>query len=566
MENKPWLQQYTHGVPATINPDSFSSLTHFFEKYAQDFADRPVFSSFGVSLTYRAMQKEVCDFAAFLQQKWHLKKGDRVAIMMPNVLQYPIAIFGAFKAGLIVVNVNPLYTAPELAQQLSDAGAETIVVLENFVACLEKALPKTQIKNVVVAKMGDLLGWKGGFYNFVTKYCKRKVPPYHLKNFISFKAALSIGRKLACVDVPMNNGDIAFLQYTGGTTGRSKGAMLTHRNLIANVLQCVSWIRDVKAQYSGVLIGALPLYHIFSLTVCGMCIFPMGASTLLIANPRDTVSFIRSIRRCNMTMMIGLNTLFNSLLNHPAFSKVDFSRLKLTISGGMAMQKPVAERWQKVTGVPVLEGYGLTESSPVITLCPANLMHFTGSVGVPVPSTDVVIRDQTDHDVAFNQVGEIWARGPQVMQGYWHAERETMHALDENGWLRTGDIGYMDERGFVYIVDRKKDMVLVSGFNVYPNEVEAVIASHPSVRAVAVIGVPSEKTGEALKAFVIKRDPQLTDKDIIQFCRQSLTGYKIPHQIVFRDTLPTSPVGKILRRELREMESVVDKQSAGVIV
>lgn len=562
MESKIWQQQYTHGVPYTINPDAFSSLTHFFEKYAADFSDRPVFTSFGVSLTYAEMKSLVDDFAAFLQQKWQLKKGDRLAVMMPNVLQYPVAIFGAFKAGLAVVNVNPLYTVPELVFQLNDSGAETILLLENFAGCLEAALPQTSVKNIIVAKVGDMLGLKGCLYNFIARRVQRKVPSYRLPTAVTFKQVLSTGKQLTFVDVPLENGDTAFLQYTGGTTGRSKGAVLTHRNIIANVLQCVSWIRDVKAQHNGVLIGALPMYHIFSLTVCGICVLPMGASTVLIANPRDTAAFIKAIRHCGVTMMIGLNTLFNSLLNHPQFTTIDFSRLKLTISGGMAMQKSVAERWHTVTGIPVLEGYGLTESSPVITLCPTNMTHFTGSVGVPVPSTEVVIRDEAGHDLGVHQSGEICARGPQVMKGYWHNDRETHQVIDDAGWLHTGDIGYMDERGFIYIVDRKKDMVLVSGFNVYPNEVEAVIASHPGVQLVAVIGVPCEKTGEALKAFIIKKDPNLTAADLITHCRKSLTGYKVPHLFEFRDSLPLSPVGKVLRRELRNAEKKVPELSS----
>lgn len=551
--HKVWLRQYTPGIPETINPDTFSSLVHLFEYYASEFSNRPVFTNYGVSLTYQGMREQVDAFAAFLQQQLQLQKGDRFAIMMPNILQYPVAIFGALKAGLIVVNVNPLYTGPEIAQQLNDSGTTTILVLENFANHLEKALPQVQLKNILIAKIGDLLGVvKGPLYNFLLRYVQKKIPHYALPHVIFFKEALARGKKLSFDVVALENTDIAFLQYTGGTTGRSKGAVLSHRNIIANVLQCVSWIYDVKAQHHGVLIGALPLYHIFSLTVCGMCIFPMGASSVLVTNPRDMSAMIKAIRHCHMTMMIGLNTLFNGLLNHPAFKKVDFSRLKLTISGGMAMQKTVADRWHDVTGVPVLEGYGLTESSPVLTLCPVTQTHFTGSIGLPVPSTEIVIRDEAKHDLFFHKVGEIWARGPQIMKGYWHAEDETKNVIDHNGWLRTGDIGYMDENGYVYIVDRKKDMVLISGFNVYPNEVEAVIASHPGVQTVAVIGVPSEKTGEALKAFVIKKDPNLTKAALIAFCRESLTGYKIPHVIEFRESLPMSTVGKVLRRELRE--------------
>src|SRR3990167_2321379 len=555
MDIKPWFNQYTHDVPATIDPDSFASLTELFEKYANDFSNRPVFTSFGVSITYSQMKILVDDFAAFLQQKLKLKKGSRFAIMMPNILQYPIAIFAALKAGLIVVNINPLYTGPEVAKQLNDSGAETILVLENFADHLEQALLDIKLKNIIITQIGDLLGFfKGHLFNFVVRYCKKQVPHYNLPQSHCFKKALSLGKKLTFHNVDIKNTEMAFLQYTGGTTGSSKGAMLSHRNIIANVLQCVTWIHDVKEQYYGVMIAALPMYHIFSLTVCGICIFPMGASSLLIANPRDMYGFIKAIRHCKMTIMVGLNTLFNGLLNNEQFKSVDFSRLKLTIAGGMAMQKAVANRWKKVTGITVLQGYGLTESSPVITLCPVNMTEFTGTIGVHVSSTDVVIRDENNHDLSFNQRGELCARGPQIMMGYWHNEAETKNVIDEHGWLKTGDIATMDEKGFVYIVDRKKDMVLVSGFNVYPNEVEAVMTLHPGVLMVAVIGVPNEKTGEALKAFVIKKDPSLTKEELIAFCHKSLTNYKIPHFIEFRDQLPLSPVGKVLRRELRDEE------------
>ncbi len=553
MENKIWLSQYSPDVPATIDPDQFSSLSSFFEKYAEDFSQRPVYTNFGTTISYAEMKSAVRDFAAFLQNNWGLKKGARIAMMMPNILQYPICIFGALKAGLVVVNINPLYTAPELVKQLQDSGAEAIIVLENFADHLAEALPHTEVAHVMITKIGDLLGnIKGALFNFVTRYIEKKIPYYKLPKAIFLKEAIQLGKSLSFAEINIQNTDTAFLQYTGGTTGRSKGAVLSHRNIIANVMQCVSWIHDIKEQNHGVLIGALPLYHIFSLMVCGVSIFAMGASTLLITNPRDTRAFVKALKHCKMTMMIGLNTLFNALLNNPDFKKVDFSKLTLTISGGMAMQKAVADRWQAVTGIPVLEGYGLTESSPVLTMCPTNSTHFTGSAGLPVPSTEVVIRDEDGHDLPFNQQGEICARGPQVMKEYWRQPDETRHVLDEHGWLRTGDIGYMNERGFVYIVDRKKDMVLISGFNVYPNEVEAIIASHPDVKEVAVVGVPSSKTGEALKAFVVKRDPDLTEAELIAFCRKSLTAYKIPHVIEFRDTLPLSNVGKVLRRVLRD--------------
>lgn len=551
-EKKVWLKSYTADVPETIDPDVYPSLSAFFEDYANRFADRAAYTSFGVTLKYADVMQLADNFSAFLQQKLGLKKGDRIALMMPNILQYPVAIIGAIKAGLIVVNVNPLYTVPELVFQLTNAGAETIVVLENFADKVQGALPQTTLKNIIIAKIGDLLGEvKGRIFNAVSRYVKNAIPDYDLPSAIFFKQALHDGHGLSFEPVVQQNTDIAFLQYTGGTTGRSKGAMLTHRNIIANVLQCCVWIHDVKEQHHGIVLAALPMYHIFSLTVCGMSIFAMGASSLLIPNPRDLNAMMKAIVKVKLTMVIGLNTLFNAMLHHPLMNAVDCSQLKLTISGGMAMQKSVAEHWQEVTKNPVLQGYGLTESSPVITLCPINMTHFTGSVGLPISSTDIIIRDEIGNTLSFNQIGEICARGPQVMKGYWHTEEETDHVLDKNGWLHTGDIGYMDEKGYVFIVDRKKDMVLVSGFNVYPNEIESVIGAHPDVQTVAVIGVPNEQTGEALKAFIIKRNPALDADDIIAFCRKSLTGYKVPKLIEFRDELPLSPVGKVLRRELR---------------
>ena len=557
VENKVWFQHYTHGVPETINPDIFSSIPDYFEKAVCDFSERPIYTCFGVTLTYQTASQLTNNMAAFFQQTLGLKKGDRIALMMPNILQYPLAIMGALKAGLIVVNVNPLYTAHELAEQLKDSGAQTIIVLENFANKVQEALSHTDIKNIIITKIGDLLGAvKGAVYNIVSRYIKRVIPSYDLPTAIFFSDVLKKGALLSLIPVAIQNTDVAFLQYTGGTTGRSKGAMLSHRNIISNIIQCAVWINDVKEQNHGIILAALPMYHIFSLTVCAFSIFPMGASSLLIPNPRDLPALMKAMASVKLTMVIGLNTLFNAMLNSPKINSIDFSALRLTISGGMAMQKLVADRWQQVTGIPVLQGYGLTESSPVITLCPASMTHFTGTVGLPVPSTEVVIRDEAGHDLAFNETGEICARGPQIMLGYWHADRETHQTIDQDGWLYTGDIGYMDENGFVFIVDRKKDMVLVSGFNVYPNEVEAVLASHPGVQTVAVIGVPSEQTGEALKAFIIKRDPALTTEELIAFCRKSLTGYKIPKMIEFRDELPLSPVGKVLRRELREQEKV----------
>jgi long-chain acyl-CoA synthetase len=554
---KVWLKSYPPDVPETLNVDTYHSINEAMEIYCQQFSNKPAFTNFGVTITYQDLEKMTKQFAAFLQQHLKMKKNDRFAIMLPNVMQFPIAMFGALRAGLIVTNINPLYTAHELAFQLQDSGATGIIVLENFAHELSLALPKTEIKHVIVARMGDCLGWiKGCIANFVVKYIKHLVPAWEIADTIDFTDALKIGKSLTLEKVAIGAEDVAFFQYTGGTTGVAKGAMLTHRNIIANVTQCLAWVKSVLTVGRETVVTALPLYHIFSLTVCCFCFMTIGSKCLLITNPRDLKGFIKTLRKVPATIFIGLNTLFNGLLHHPHFADIKLSSFKLVIAGGMAMQKAVADEWQKRTGTVILEGYGLTEASPVISINPITVKSFTGSIGLPVPDTDVVIRDDVGNDLPLGKAGELCVRGPQVMRGYWQKPEETALVIDKDGWLRTGDIAQMDERGFLYLLDRKKDMIIVSGFNVYPNEVEEIIASHPGVREVAVIGVPSEKTGEMVKAFVVKKDPKLTAEDLINYCRGQLTAYKVPKQIEFRDHLPKSNVGKVLRRALRDEATV----------
>ncbi len=549
---KIWLKSYPPQVPETINPDAYRSLAELFEKTTAKFKDEVAFSNFGARLTYGDLEALSRHFASYLQQL-NLKRGDRIAVMLPNCLQYPVVIFAILRAGFTVVNLNPLYTAPELIERLSDSGATAIVVMENFAHTLQNALSETQIQQVIVTAMGDLMGAvRGCVVNLVVRYLKKLVPRWQIKKAIRFKEALYKGQQTEFVTVDINNSDIAFLQYTGGTTGAPKAAMLTHRNMVANILQCVAWMKMSTSEREDIVLGALPLYHIFSLTVCCLTFMMMGAECLLITDPRDLKSLIKVLAKRPVTIFIGINTLFNGLLNHPDIKKARFDRLRLIVGGGMAMQKSVAERWRKVTGVPILEGYGLTEASPAVSFNPANMDHFTGSIGLPFPGTDVVIRDDQRRDLPIGEAGELWVHGPQVMKGYWRSPEETREVIDENGWLRTGDVVRMDERGFIYLVDRIKDVIVVSGFNVYPTQIEQVIASHPGVQDVSVIGIPSEKTGEAVKACIVKKDPALSKADIVTFCRKSMTGYKIPKIIEFYDDLPKSHVGKVLRRSLRD--------------
>jgi long-chain acyl-CoA synthetase len=546
-----WLKSYPAGVPADIDPNQYRSLIELFDSSIKQFADRPAFHSMGKGITFAELERQSRDFGAWLQSKG-LAKGARVAIMMPNCLQYPVAMFGALRAGCTVVNVNPLYTPRELEHQLKDAGAEAIVVLENFGHVLQEVRSRTPLKHVVVTSLGEMLGVKGLIVNLVVRKVKKMVPPFDLPGAISFKQALSEGSSKKLTTPPLAHDDIAFLQYTGGTTGVSKGAMLLHRNIIAALLQYRAWLMPGIGDQRPVIITALPLYHIFSLTVNCLVMMVVGGENVLITNPRDIPGFIKELAKHKYTIITGVNTLFNALLNHPEFAKLDFSHVRLAVGGGMAVQKAVAERWKAVTGTPLIEGYGLTETSPSATANPMDLAEFSGSIGVPMPSTEIVLRDEADRDVPTGQPGEICIRGPQVMAGYWQRPDETAKVIGKDGFFHSGDIGIMDEKGFIRIVDRKKDMILVSGFNVYPNEIEQVLAMHPGVLECAAIGVPDEHSGEVPKVFVVKKDPQLTERDVLEHCKKELTGYKRPKHVEFRSELPKTNVGKILRRALRE--------------
>jgi long-chain acyl-CoA synthetase len=546
-----WLKSYPPGVPAEIDPKEYASLVELFEKSVRKFSARPAFHSMGKTITYAELDRLSRDFGAWLQAKG-LAKGSRVAIMMPNCLQYPVAMFGTLRAGCTVVNVNPLYTARELEHQLRDSGAEAIVILENFAAVLQQVLAKTPLKHVVLTSLGAMLGLKGVIVNLVVRKVKKMVPAYELPGAVNFKDALNEGKGKALKTPPLGHEDIAYLQYTGGTTGVSKGAILVHSNVIAALLQYRAWLGPAIGEERPVIITALPLYHIFSLTVNCLVMMFLGGENVLITNPRDIPGFVKELAKHKYTMITGVNTLFNALLNNPEFAKLDFSHLKAAIGGGMAVQKAVAERWKQVTGTVLIEGYGLTETAPSATANPPNIAEYTGAIGVPMSSTEVELRDDSGHSVPLGQPGEICIRGPQVMKGYWQRPDETANVLGKDGFLRTGDIGIMDEKGFIRIVDRKKDMILVSGFNVYPNEIEQVVAMHPGVLECAVIGVPDEHSGEVPKVYVVRKDPQLTEQDVLEHCRKELTGYKRPKYVEFRTDLPKTNVGKILRRALRE--------------
>ncbi len=554
-----WLASYPKGVPATINPDQFSSIADVFNYAVQNYADRPAISNMGTTLTYRQLDELSNAFAAYLQSKLGLKKGDKLAIMLPNVLQYVIALYGAFKVGLVVVNVNPLYTAKELVHQLNDAQAKALLVLENFAATVQKALPHLDLKHVIVTKFGDAFpSFKGFVFNFVVKYIKKMVAPYDLPpGTHSYKKVLKVGKLCQLKPVALCGDDLAFLQYTGGTTGVAKGAMLSHRNMVANIEQAFHWMKPFIQEGKEVVVTPLPLYHIFSLLANCLVFMRAGSLNVLITNPRGIDGFINEIKDIQFTGMTGVNTLFNALVHNEKFSKVDFSKLKVVLGGGMAVQRSVADEWKRITGVHLLEAYGLTETCPAVTINPLTLRDYNGSIGLPIPSTEVKVLDAKGQEVPIGESGELCVRGPQVMQGYWNMPEETAKVMLPGGWLRTGDIARVDEKGFVYIVDRKKDMVVVSGFNVYPNEIEDAIVMNDKVLEVAVIGVKHERTGEALKAFVVKKDPSLTKEELVAFCRERLTPYKVPKIYEFRDELPKSNVGKILRRALRE-EIVVD--------
>ncbi|NYF19219.1 long-chain acyl-CoA synthetase [Xanthomonas sp. JAI131] len=554
-QERPWLQSYPASIPAEIDVNEYRSVAAVFETSVAKFGDRPAYCNFGKTLTYREAGELARHFAAYLLGELQLKKGDRVALMMPNCLQYPIATFGVLLAGMTVVNVNPLYTPRELRHQLIDSGASAIVVIDNFGKTVQEVLADTPLKQVITTGLGDMLGFpKGALVNFVLKYVKKLVPDYDIPNAVRFRDTLTLGRLHTLPQLDIEPDDIAFLQYTGGTTGVAKGAMLTHRNLVANMLQAGAWIAATGKLEEGkeVIITALPLYHIFALTANGLVFMKLGGLNHLISNPRDMPGFVKELQKTRFTAFTGVNTLFNGLLNTPGFDKVDFSTLKFTLGGGMAVQRAVAERWKQVTGVTLVEAYGLTETSPAACINPLTLKEYNGAIGLPIPSTDACVKDDQGKTMAPGEVGELCIKGPQVMKGYWRRPEETAGAIDADGWLHTGDMARMDPQGFFYIVDRKKDMILVSGFNVYPNEVEDVIAMMPGVLEVAAVGVPDEKSGEVVKVVIVKKDPNLTAEDVKAHARANLTGYKHPRIVEFRKELPKTNVGKILRRELRD--------------
>ena len=551
---RPWLASYPAYVPAQINVDEFPSIVSVLNQACDRFRENPAFTNLGTTLTYEEIDRLSARFACYLLNDLKLKKGDRVALMMPNILQYPIAIFGVLRAGLTVVNTNPMYTGRELRHQLKDSGASAIVVLEMFAHTLAEVIEDTPIKQVITTCIGDLLAFpKGQVINFVLRHVKNAIPDYHLPGAITFKQALARGEDSTLPVVDIRHDDIAFLQYTGGTTGVAKGAMLTHRNLVANMQQSSAWISKDCVPGKEIIITALPLYHIFALTSNCLVFMKFGGLNVLITDPRNMKDFVKVLATSRFTAITGVNTLFNSLLNTPGFSDVDFSTVHLALGGGMAVQRAVAERWKAVTGVTLVEAYGLTETSPACCMNPLDLPEFNGAIGLPIPSTDCCLKDEEGQMVAQGEVGELCVKGPQVMAGYWQRPEETAKVIDADGWLHTGDMAKMDAQGFFYVVDRKKDMILVSGFNVYPNEIEDVIAMMPGVLEVAAVGVPDEKSGEAVKVVIVRKDPALTAEQIKAFCRENLTGYKLPKVIEFRTELPKSNVGKILRRELREV-------------
>jgi long-chain acyl-CoA synthetase len=548
-----WLQSYPKGVPAEIDVNQYSSLSDLITRSCRKYRPLPAFSNMGVSLSYGDIDDQSRAFAAYLQHAAGLQKGDRIAIMLPNLLQYPVALFGALRAGMIVVNVNPLYTARELDHQLNDAGVKAIVVLENFAVKLQQVLADTAITSVITTQIGDMFWFpKSVLINFTVKHFMRKVPAWDIPSAVSFNRVLSAGKSLVVDDPHLTHEDIAFLQYTGGTTGVAKGAVLTHGNVVANVQQAAAWMEPMAEERAETVITALPLYHIFSLTVNCLTFMKIGARNVLIANPRDLTRFVKELGRVKFSVITGVNTLFNALLNAPGFDRLDFSNLKLAVGGAAAIQRSVAEAWRATTGVPLIEAYGLSETSPGVCVNPLSNTEHSGSVGLPLPSTEVGIFDDEGHMLATGEEGEICVRGPQVMRGYWQRPEETAKVFTKDGWLRTGDVGRMDDKGYFYIGDRKKDMILVSGFNVYPNEIEDVVVAHEGVLEAAAISVPDARSGEAVKLFVVKRDPELTAERILAYCRKNLAAYKVPKHVEFRDELPKTNVGKILRRALRE--------------
>ena len=549
--NRLWLKSYPPGVPAEIDPSRMNSLVQLLRQACTTYRDRASYEQMGRSITFAQLDELTRDFAAWLQAAG-MTKGERIALMLPNTLQYPIALFGALRAGLIVVNTNPLYTARELQHQLEDSGATAILVLENFAHVVQEVAPHTSLKKILVTAAGDFLGFpKSWIVNYVVRHRRKQVRGWHLPGAIDFREAVRAGQKLPLNPVEVGPDDIAFLQYTGGTTGVAKGAMLTHANVSANVLQAEAWLAGRFSQEAGVVITAIPLYHVFALTAnCLLCAH-LGWKNVLIINPRDCPALLKELRRQPFNFFTGVNTLFNALLNAPGFASVDFSRLQVTLGGGMAVQETVAKRWKQVTGNVLTQAWGLTETSPAAAINPTT-EDFNGSIGLPIPSGEISIKDDQGQDLPLGQIGEICFRGPNVMRGYWNRPDETAKVMLPGGWLRTGDVGYMDERGYVFIKDRKKDLILVSGFNVYPNEVEEVAATHPGILECAAVAEADEHSGEVVALYVVRKDPNLTAQQVIDFCRKSLAGYKVPKHVYFRSELPKSNVGKILRKELRE--------------
>lgn len=559
MKSFPWFKNYPQGIPHEIRLYEYTSLTDLFDQSCKKYADKIAFENMGAHLTYAQVDSLSRDFAAYLQEDLGLKKGERIAIQMPNLLQFPIVFFGALRAGLIVVNTNPLYTPREMEHQFKDSGAVAIVIVANFASNLEKVISKTKIKHVIVTQLGDMLGGlKGALVNFVVKNIKKMVPAWHLPGVLSFKDVMKEGKGMKFKAPEISNADVAVLQYTGGTTGVSKGAQLTHGNIVAHNSMITQWFQPyLSSGGEDLIITAIPMYHIFALTVNGVLMFSTGVKNVLITNPRDMKGFCKELGKHKFTIITGVNTLFNGMLNNPTFKDLDFSHLKGAIGGGMAVQDAVAKRWNEVTGHPLLEGYGLSETSPVLCCNPLDGSHKQGTIGLPMPSTEVAIFDDHGNELPQGEVGEICAKGPQVMTGYWNHDNKGV--FFPGGWFKTGDIGCMDEDGFFKIVDRKKDMIKVSGFNVFPNEIENVLAGHPKVLEVAAIGVPDSRSGEVIKVFVVKRDPSLTEKELLDYCHQNLTNYKVPKHVEFKNELPKTNVGKILRRALKEEEGLVQK-------
>lgn len=551
---KIWLKNYPKNVSAEINPEIYGSILDVYEEAIRKFKDQPAYTNLGVTMSFRELAEKVDRFASFLQNELKLKKGDRIAIQMPNLLQFPVAAFGAMKAGLIIVNTNPLYTAKEMRHQFKDSGAKAIVILANYASLLQEIIKDTEIQSVVITEVGDMAPFpKNLIVNAVVRYVKKMVPAYNLPQAYRFKQALELGAARPPEPVKLALDEVAFLQYTGGTTGVSKGAILTHRNIIANMLQIAEWMKPQLEEGKEIALTALPMYHIFSLTVNCLAFMRYGAHNVLITNPRDIPAFIKDMRTSNFTIMSGVNTLFNALMNHPDFDKIDFTRVKVSVAGAMALQRAVSDRWRERTKSLLVEGYGLTEASPVVCCNPIDGNDRVGTIGLPLPSTDVKLIDDDGNEITkLGEPGELCCQGPQVMKGYWNRQDETDKVLDRDGWLKTGDMATFDADGYVKIVDRKKDMILISGFNVYPNEVEDAIATHPGVLEVAAVGKPDEHSGESVHAVVVKKDPALTEKDVIEYARQSLTNYKVPRTVEFRTELPKTNVGKILRRALRD--------------